>query len=132
MACKAFGKWVTWEADDLAASAITRLSVKHIRTSGAAGALEPLLEKLAAQVDEIYLHVDIDVHDPAALPANHYNAPDGLFADEVLQAISVIGQRLPIAGAGIASYDPAFDADGQTAEAAVGVLQALTSASRTQ
>lgn len=122
----------TWEAEDLAASAITRLSVRHIRTSSAAGAFEPLLEKLATRVDRVYLHVDIDVHDPAAVPANYYNSPDGLFADEVLQAISVIGQHIQIAGAGIASYDPAFDGDGRTAEVAVGVLQELARAGQTR
>lgn len=119
----------TWEVADLAASDITELSVKHVRTLGVAGAFEPVLKKLAAQLDHVYLHVDLDVHDPETVPVNYYNSPDGLFAEEVCEAIAFIGQHLRIAGGGIASYDPSFDGDGRTAEIAVGVLQALVDAS---
>jgi len=118
------------EADDLANSAITKLRVEDIRTKGVARAFEPFLEKLAREVDQVYLHIDVDVHDPADAPANFYNAPGGLRADEVREAIALIGQRIRIAGGGIGSYDPSYDPDGKTAEIAVGVLESLIAASQ--
>lgn len=119
------------EAMDLANSAITKLRVEDIRTKGVAQSFGPFLEKLAREVDQVYLHIDVDVHDPREAPANFYNAPGGLRADEVRDAIACIGKHVSIAGGGIGSYDPSFDPEGKTAEIAVGVLQSLVAASRT-
>jgi arginase len=119
-----------WETDDLANSAITNLRVEDIRTKGVGGAIGPFLEKLAREVDQVYLHIDVDVHDPGEAPANYYNAPGGLRADEVREAIAFIGQHIHVAGGGLGSYDPSFDPDGKTAEIAVGVLESLIAASQ--
>ena len=120
------------EARDLENSAITKLRVEDIRAKGVAHAFAPFLEKLARDVDQVYLHIDVDVHDPGEAPANFYNAPGGLRADEVREAIACIGQYVSIAGGGIGSYDPACDPEGKTAEIAVGVLESLVAASRTK
>jgi arginase len=116
-----------WEEEDLANSAITRLNVADIRKSGVQ-AFGALIGTLKTKVDRIYLHIDIDVLDPADAPANHYNAAGGLSIDELVGAIAYIGERIPIEGAGIGSYDPAFDAEGRTANAAVQVVEALIAA----
>lgn len=117
-----------WEVEDLASSAITQLQVEDIRTKGVQGAFEPVLERLTRHADQVYLHIDLDVHDPAEAPTNFYNAPGGLRASEVREAIELIGQHIPVAGGGLASYDPAYDPDGKTAEIAVGVLESLIAA----
>ena len=95
------------------------------------GAFEPLLEKLAPEVDQVYLHIDMDVHDPGEAPANHYNAPDGLWASEVREAIALIGQHIRIAAGTLSSYDPSVDSTGKTAALAINVLESLISAGRT-
>lgn len=118
------------EGRDLENSAITKLRVEDIRAKGVANTFGPFLEKLASEVDQVYLHIDVDVHDPREAPANFYNAPGGLRADEVREAIACIGQYVSIAGGGIGSYDPSFDPEGKTAEIAVGVLESLVAASR--
>jgi arginase len=120
-----------WEADDMANSAITNLRVEDIRAKGVARTFGPFLEKLARQVDQVYLHIDVDVHDPAEAPANYYNAPGGLRADEVREAVAFIGQHIRVAGGGLGSYDPAFDPEGKTAEIAVSVIESLIAASWT-
>lgn len=117
-----------WEAEDLTNSAITRLSVEDIRKSGVPAVFGTFISRLKKTADRVYLHVDIDVIDPADAPANHYNAPGGLSIDELVGAIAFIGERIPIAGGGIGSYDPAFDGDGRTAKAAVRVIEALIAA----
>lgn len=118
-----------WEAEDLANSAITQLSVEDIRGKGSQKAFVDFLDRLNKEVDHVYLHVDIDVLDPDATPANYYSAPNGLWIDEVLDAIAYIGGRIPITGGGIGSYDPSFDPYGKTAEAAVRVMGSIIAAS---
>ncbi len=117
-----------WEVEDLAASQITEIRVEDVRKSGVEGAFTPFLKGLSSKVDHVYLHIDLDAHDPEEAPANHYNAPNGLAAAEVLEAIALIGQHVRVAGGGLGSYDPAFDPDGRTAEISVQVVQALLAA----
>jgi arginase len=116
-----------WEVEDLAVSQISELSVETIRSGGVRAAFEPALRDLAGTVDRIYLHIDIDVHDPLKVPANHYNAPDGLWADEVREAVELIARHVRIAAVSLGSYDPAADPDGKTAEVAVELLEVLYS-----
>ncbi len=117
-----------WEDHDLAASRITRINVDEVRSKGSKAAFDPFLETLENKVDEIYLHVDLDALDPMEAPANHYNAANGLHADEVLEAIAYIGERFRVNGGGLSSYDPSYDPEGKTAEVAVGILEAMVSA----
>ena len=115
----------------LANSAIADVPVGSIRKLGVRAAFEPVLERLAHVVDRVYLHVDLDVLDPAGHAVNRYDVPGGLGLDEVLDAIALIGRHIPLAGGGLASYDPSVDPKGQTAEAAIAVLQAMIAARRT-
>jgi arginase len=117
-----------WEAEELAASAISRMGVEDIRKTKIGVGFDAFISRLKNDVDRVYLHIDIDVLDPVDAPANHYNAPGGLSIDELLGAIAFIGDQIPRAGGGIASYDPACDGDGRTAKAAVQVVEALIAA----
>jgi arginase len=119
------------EAEDLADSAITYLRVENVRASTVEGTFEPFLERLAREVDQVYLHIDLDVHDPEEAPANQLNVADGLWASEVREAATLIGQHVRVAGGGLGSYDPSVDPQGKTAEVAVRLLEALLVASGT-
>ena len=118
------------EASDLAASDIAHLRVADIRENGVEAALSPFLSGLAGAVDKLYIHVDLDVLDPIDTPANQLNVAGGLWVDEVCDAIRLAGRHFHIAGAGLGSYDPSVDPEGNTAEAAVTILQTLFAASR--
>ncbi len=119
-----------WETRDLADSAITSLRVEDIRAKGVRGVFEPFLDRLVQEVDQVYLHVDLDVLDPKEASVNQYDAPDGLRADEVHEAIALIGHYIHVAGGGLGSYDPSVDPTGKTAGIAVGILESMIATRR--
>lgn len=88
------------------------------------------VRSLASRVDGVYVHLDLDVLDPAEARANALAAPDGLTVQRTVVAISTIGSHLPIRAAALTAYDPAFDPDRAVCRAAqelaVAVLEAAT------
>jgi arginase len=85
---------------------------------------------LRSRVPRVYLHLDLDVHDPAEAPANTYGAADGLSRAQVLDATSRVGARFEIAAAAFAAYDPAVDPEGRTADAAIELARLIARLSR--
>jgi arginase len=57
----------------------------------------------------VYLHIDLDVLDPAEFAGLLDPEPFGLPASGLLAAISALTERLPLAGATLASYAPASE-----------------------
>ena len=86
------------------------------------------LDDLASRVSDVYLHVDLDVLDPAEGRVNVYAAPDGLRIDEVVSAIEDIGRRFAIRSAALTAYDPAYDGDGRVRAAAARIASAIAGA----
>jgi arginase len=100
----------------LDASRIMLAGVDAVRAQGASGALAGRLEALAARVSRVYLHLDLDVHDPAEGRANGFAVPGGLTAAEVRQTVRAVAGHVPIAAASVTAYDPDLDADGRMLE----------------
>jgi arginase len=97
--------------DDAEFSALRQSGISWV-TAAAARRAEPLaaaLDRLARRVDVVHFHVDLDVHDPSIAPANEYAAPGGLSAGDVQRALRQTAERMPVASACLASYDPALD-----------------------
>ena len=90
---------------------ISTVTVENIRRLGVAGALGRAIDAMRRQgVRQLYLHIDLDVHDPEAVgPANGFAEPGGLKAEEVREAVAAAGKAIPVVAAGIASFDPAYD-----------------------
>ena len=61
-----------------------------------------------AQTDasRVYIHVDLDVLDPAEIDGVGYPEPFGLSAQQLVQAISEIRASYPLLGAGITEFAP--------------------------
>lgn len=93
--------------------------------------LAAAVEALAARVERVYLHVDLDVHDPSVGIANPFAAPDGLTADEVRGVVRAVAARLPIAAAAITAYDPLRDADGRMLEVGLGLMELIAEVAAT-
>jgi arginase len=90
-------------------------------------ALGTVLDDLSTRVGRVYVHVDLDVLDAEKVgKANEFAAEGGPNAEELQSALGMVRERFTVAAAGMASYDPAFDADGRVLRAAIASASALT------
>ena len=106
----------------LHASAVTWLPPANARTPDTVGSA---IDRLAEKSDAVHMHIDLDVHDPSIAPANSYAAADGLTAAEVQRVVRQVADRLPIASATLASYDPTYDPAGRMRQTALDLLALL-------
>jgi arginase len=93
------------EADFIRDHHVTVLDVATL--SGSPAALADLPPVGAA----VYVHVDLDVIDPLALPAVAVPTPGGLSPDVLAQALETLRQRHDIVGVGITEYLPQLGHD---------------------
>jgi arginase len=90
-------------------------------------ALGTVLDDLSTRVGRVYVHVDLDVLDAEKVgKANEFAAEGGPNAEELQSALGMVRERFEVAAAGMASYDPALDADGRVLRAAIASASALT------
>ncbi len=92
------------------------------------GALERALSELAAGVRRVYVHIDLDVLDSGVARANRFAAPGGPTVADMTGALRTLAARLPVGAIALTAYDPAFDADGSAAAAAVTLVETAVDA----
>ena len=115
------------EKERLAASGVTVVGADRLGREGLP-AVAAVLDGLASRVGRVYVHLDLDVLDPAKVgKANGFATEGGLDAEGLLTALGMIHERFDVVAAGIASYDPGFDADGRVLGAALACVKALAS-----
>jgi arginase len=113
------------EETALARSWVARVEAARMQAAGAEAALDVALTELARHVSRVYLHIDLDVHEPAEARANQYAAPDGLSPSTVRDLVRVVASRFQIVAAALTAYDPSYDADGRMLEAASQLMQEI-------
>lgn len=79
----------------------------------------------ATGADAVYVHVDVDALDPAAIAGNAHPEPFGIALADLTAAIGRLRSAIPLAGASIAGYSPASAA---VAEDDLGALLRLVGA----
>src|SRR5439155_981823 len=72
-----------------------------------------------------YLHLDVDVLDPAVGHANYLPAPNGLSLPNLTAAIAVVRARVPLGAAALTSYSPEDDHDQGVCRAAFAAIDAI-------
>lgn len=93
--------------DDGELAAIPGLGITTL-DAGALGDGEALADAVAATgADAVYVHVDIDVLDPAEVAGNAHPEPFGVTVAALTAAIAALRTRLPLAGASLSGYSPA-------------------------
>lgn len=93
----------------LATSRVMRVEAARMEAGGAQAALDAALTELARHVSRVYLHIDLDVHEPSEAQANQYAVPGGLAASTVRELVRVVGERFSIVAAALTAYDPSYD-----------------------
>jgi arginase len=123
----------------LSASRVSVVSALALGRQGPADALAPALAAIAGRrgsrprrpnehhsVEDVYVHVDIDVLDPTVAPAVDYGAPGGLEPDELIQALRAVGERFGVAAVSLTAFDPEQpDPEGRTLRQALEILREL-------
>lgn len=112
----------------LAEGRLGRVTAGDVAERGAEAALSPWLDGLPDDASRFYVHVDLDVLDPAVASVNPFAAPGGLGVEQVETVISAAAARRPLAAAALTSYDPALDEDGRALRAAAGIVRAAAKA----
>ena len=108
------------EEKALAASQVTRIAAAAAPTT-----IGSALRAMAPPARHVYVHLDLDVLDPAHARANRYEAPGGLTSAGLVQTLSEIAGVSSVYAIAITAYDPAWDHDGATQHAAIQALNAL-------
>lgn len=85
---------------DAAAHGVTITAPDSLDPAGLAAAL------VEAGASRVFIHIDVNVLDPAALSGLGHAEPFGLTLQQVLDTIAAIRERLPLAGAAITEYAP--------------------------
>jgi len=93
----------------LASSRVTPVAATRMQAEGATAALDTALTELARRVTRVYLHIDLDVHEPSEAQANQYAVPGGLSPATVRDLVTVVAARFSIVAAALTAYDPTYD-----------------------
>ncbi len=89
--------------------------------------LEAALDELATRVDAVYVHIDLDVIDPAVARANVLAVDGGLDTEQLEQALAAISSRFEIAAVALTAYDPSQDHENRIPGIAARLAQVLAS-----
>lgn len=97
-------------------------AVRTLDLRGTRRHLREALQRLSDICDSVYIHVDLDVLDPAVAPGMRYPVPGGLTAEELAAAVELCVAHGRAAALGIAAYNAPDDEDHRTLSAAYEVL----------
>lgn len=75
------------------------------------------MQRLASAVDLVYVHIDLDVLDPAEIPGHPLTAPNGPTSEELAAALAIMFEHPKAAAFGLASYPHRDDPGGITIRA---------------
>jgi arginase len=106
------------EIQRLRSSGVTLVPPSIVKQKGVAEKLKPM--------SSIYLHVDLDVLDPADVKVNAYSTPGGLLHEELLSTVQLIKRQYIIAALGITAYDPSLDPERKITNVVNSILEIVT------
>ena len=110
------------EADRFTEYEVQQFSVQDIRELSAN--LKKQMDDLADRVDVVYVHIDMDVLDPAEVPGHSLTVADGPSSKDLAAAITMMFENPKTVALGIAST-PSFnlDPDGVSRQAALNLIE---------
>jgi arginase family enzyme len=94
-------------------------TMQDVEELGIKTCVEKAIDHIMKEADLLYISLDLDVVDPAFLPAQKYPDPAGLTAREILQGLRRAVELAPVvAGFDMACLGPDFDVNGLGAQLA--------------
>ncbi|MCT9818679.1 arginase family protein [Microbacterium sp. W1N] len=98
------------EFDDAEWDLVAAGRVRHVAADAFADPRVLVDAALATGADAVYVHVDLDVIDPADLAGLALPVPFGVPAGQLIAALGALRERMPLVGASIAGFAPASPA----------------------
>jgi arginase len=109
----------TRDLDTLEEGLLSESSIDVVTLKDLKAGLRRALQSIGEHVEQIYVHLDLDVLDAGVASANHFAVGGGLSLKDVEYALTTIAGDLRIAGVTLSAYDPSADTDGAAARAAI-------------
>lgn len=101
---------------------VQQVSVQDIRDLSAN--MKSQFDNLASQVDLVYVHIDMDVLDPAEVPGHGLTVPDGPSSKDLAEAIALMFENPKTVALGIASTPAgSLDPDQVSRQAALNLIE---------
>jgi arginase len=100
---------------DIRQTRIRRIDVHTALRQGMEATARQAIEYLEAELDRVWLHVDVDVLDQKVMPAVDSPGSPGLDFDQLATLIKHLRAFTRIIGADISVFDPELDPDGRYA-----------------
>ncbi len=90
-------------------SKIKRINTEDIRNKSTEIIAEKFFHPLSEKVQQIYLHIDLDVIDKDEFKANQFAASGGLKINELTKIIKAAKLNFKIAAVAFTAYEPGYD-----------------------
>ncbi|HEU4895837.1 MAG TPA: arginase family protein [Acidimicrobiia bacterium] len=101
---------------------VNSMSTDELRRSGPARSGREVADGLAAAADGYWVHLDLDIVDPALFFANDAPVPDGIDWDELTELMTPLLRSPALAGVSLGCYNPEKDHDGENGRRIVQVF----------
>jgi arginase len=100
-------------------------TAQQVRKIGAEDVGEEAARHLSNRSDWVVCHLDVDVVDPASMPAVSYPTPGGLTIDQTALIIRAISKTGKLRVLEVAAYNPTRDRGGRSGRAIVRILRSV-------
>ncbi len=106
-------------------SKIKRINTEDIRNNSIENIAEKFFKPLSKKVEQVYLHIDLDVLDKDEFKANQFAASNGLKLTDLLEIIKAAKQNFKIAAAAFTAYEPGHDSSEKANEVVHKTIEAI-------
>lgn len=120
------------ERESVERAAIPIVTVQDLLQETPETIARPLLDALASRVQDIYLHLDVDVLRPEDAPGVDFLSQGGPSIDEMERIIDMLGHRFPIRVAALTAYNPDLDREEKTLQAGLRLISQIAQSAALQ
>ena len=115
------------EAELMKEKGVARIHTENVLHKGITDEMTDILPHMATCIDALYVHIDVDILDPVHFPSNQFPVKSGISSEDVKEGLSLIFHALPVKSLCISSYDPSYDPQKNTLEAAMDFIKRVES-----